>query len=282
MLPIASESKAFVHFDPAFVHLDPFCVYKSLSFASTIHSTSYKMENRRKKYIRIEQFAESDEVFAILDSIESDTESDIENMLEDSDTEFVSDEPLPETLSDHKHIMIPEANVHVAGDGQPPRKKKKAGENGIKWQKKNSPHSREPCTLEATVLHEYEGEATPITVFSQASNAKPLINLLVEQSVIYAQQNGRPYDTTVEEMSAFIGMNYIMGINKLPKIHSYWETDSYIGNQAIKNIMPRERFKAILQNLHFTNNQTADISDKGKSKGYIACDFTSIYLFFKF
>ena len=44
------------------------------------------MDNWREKYVNIERLSSSD-IFALFDSIESDTERDIEN---DSDTEFVS------------------------------------------------------------------------------------------------------------------------------------------------------------------------------------------------
>ena len=43
--------------------------------------------DNRKKYIHIERKTGSNEIFATLDKIESETESDIENLLEDSDTE---------------------------------------------------------------------------------------------------------------------------------------------------------------------------------------------------
>ena len=55
-----------------------------------------------------------------------------------------------------------------------------------------------------------------------------------------------------------------MGINKLPSVASYWEVEQYLGNDGIKNVMTRQRFRDILQNLHFANNEKDDKSDKGK------------------
>ena len=43
--------------------------------------------NNGKKYIHIDRETGSNEIYAMLDEIESDTESDIENLLEDSDTQ---------------------------------------------------------------------------------------------------------------------------------------------------------------------------------------------------
>ena len=51
-----------------------------------------------------------------------------------------------------------------------------------------------------------------------------------------------------------------MGINKLPSVASYWEVEKYFGNDGIKNVMTRQRFQDILQNLHFVNNEKDDQS----------------------
>ena len=46
--------------------------------------------NNRKEYIDIDRETGSNEIYAMRDEIESDTESDIENLLEDSDTGHIS------------------------------------------------------------------------------------------------------------------------------------------------------------------------------------------------
>ena len=62
-------------------------------------------------------------------------------------------------------------------------------------------------------------------------------------------------------MRAFLGINYVMSINKLPTIISYWECGQYVGNKGIRNVMSRSRFEEILQNLHFSDNTKDDKSD---------------------
>ena len=52
-----------------------------------------------------------------------------------------------------------------------------------------------------------------------------------------------------------------MGINKLP-LEDYWSTDKCIGNEKIQNVMTRTSFQSILQNLHFSNNDNDDKTDK--------------------
>ena len=42
--------------------------------------------NNRKKYVHIDRETGSNEIFAMLDKTESETESDVENLLEDFDT----------------------------------------------------------------------------------------------------------------------------------------------------------------------------------------------------
>ena len=64
-------------------------------------------------------------------------------------------------------------------------------------------------------------------------------------------------------MKAFFGVNYMMALNQLPKLSLYWDSDVFIGNTGIQNVFIRERFKEILQNLHFADNTKSDKEDKG-------------------
>ena len=64
-------------------------------------------------------------------------------------------------------------------------------------------------------------------------------------------------------MMAFLAINYIMGINQLQTVQSYWDCGQFIGNEGIRNAMTRQRFKDILRNLHFSDNAKSDKNDKG-------------------
>ena len=46
--------------------------------------------DKRKKYYRIDQDTDADAIFAMLDEVGSETESDIEELLNDNDTEFIA------------------------------------------------------------------------------------------------------------------------------------------------------------------------------------------------
>ena len=53
-----------------------------------------------------------------------------------------------------------------------------------------------------------------------------------------------------------------MSISKLPNVKCYWSVDSYLSNNGVRNAITRNRFMNILQNLLFTDKQTADKFDK--------------------
>ena len=59
---------------------------------------------------------------------------------------------------------------------------------------------------------------SPIEIVSLVTGLEELLKLLVEQSNLYADQNGRNFTVTKEELKAYLGINFVMAINKLPKI----------------------------------------------------------------
>ena len=79
------------------------------------------MDNARKKYVNIERLSSGD-IFALLDSIESDDEGEIENIMYDSDTEFVAEDESvisiniirKEEIGDQSSsVSVPEASIHI-------------------------------------------------------------------------------------------------------------------------------------------------------------------------
>ena len=63
--------------------------------------------------------------------------------------------------------------------------------------------------------------------------------MIIVQSNLYAQQNDCEYQTNAKETMAFLGINYIMSINQLPTVQSYWECGQFIGNEGIRNIIDK-------------------------------------------
>lgn len=238
------------------------------------------MDNRKKHYVRITQSTSSDDIFALLDAVGSDEEEDIDNLMNDSDTEFFANEDESALLKedddvcdDETNILVPCANIYIVpsnkkdvddniNNQQPTSSKSKSNET-LKWKKSFKSHDKKKCSLEGTVKKIFPELVKPMEVYEQVLNLDILVELLVAESNLYAQQKGRKFLTNNEEIKAFLGINYFMGINHLPAISMYWDSDIFIGNTGIQNVSTRNRFQEILQNLHFTNNTSADTSDKG-------------------
>ena len=98
-------------------------------------------------------------------------------------------------------------------------------------------------------------------IFELVTGLEELIDLIVVQTNLYAQQKGRSFTIDNNELKAFLWINYIMAINKLPTIAEYWRVDNRIGNNVIQNAMIRNRFCETLQNLLFADNTEDDKTD---------------------
>ena len=78
----------------------------------------------------------------------------------------------------------------------------------------------------------------------------------------YDYQNVRNFTVTKKGLKTFLGINFVMAINKLPTIAEYWREDNLIGNDGIQNTMIRNGFCEIFQNLHFSDNRKDCKTDK--------------------
>lgn len=79
------------------------------------------MDNARKKYVNIEMLSSGD-IYVLLDSVKSKDKGEIENLINDSDTEFVTEnetaipnnDNMNEGNTDHNsYISVPEASIHI-------------------------------------------------------------------------------------------------------------------------------------------------------------------------
>ena len=96
----------------------------------------------------------------------------------------------------------------------------------------------------------------PLKVFEKLINLDELLRHLKLESERYAAQNGKTFEVCMNKLSAFIGVNFVMGYHKLPNLRSYWETRSTsLSVHFVANVMTRERFREILGNPHFSNNK---------------------------
>ena len=71
------------------------------------------LKNKRKNCVKLDRKTGSDEIFVLLDEVNSDLEEDIDKLMNDSETEFVLEESLKiESDSDDEplNLLVPEAN----------------------------------------------------------------------------------------------------------------------------------------------------------------------------
>ena len=142
-------------------------------------------------------------------------------------------------------------------------REKNRNSNEWVWQKQYNtfPLSESKLTIDGEVLLTFLNTPTPYDIFCKVVGWDDLVLLLKNESERYAQQNGRIFSTTTEEISAFMGVNFLMGINNLP-IREYWSTSEGLGNSLIQKVMTRNRFMEILRNIHLSdNNQTLPPKD---------------------
>ena len=219
-----------------------------------------------------------DEIYVLLNSIESD-EEDIENLMYDSDTEFVDrsvvenkdsdihvDEEPESTSKDAHSNLIPthlpiEAVVRQnipeeePSDDEPLITLAKQKEPVSKWRKRFAKTPLQPCSLkEEGVVNMQTKNVTPFEAFSRCIGLPGLLSAMKIESERYAAQNGRQFQISKEEFCAFLGVNLLMGINKLPIMKSYWSVDEGLGNSLIQKARTRARFLEILQNIYFADN----------------------------
>ena len=119
--------------------------------------------------------------------------------------------------------------------------------------------TKKKCTLEAEVLIDLDHGSTPFDIFQTVTGMNELREMETNR---YTTQKGLNFETVKNEMKAFLGVNFIMGINKLPSLEDYRSTDKCIGNEKIQNVTTRTRFQSILQNPHYFNNDNDDKTDK--------------------
>ena len=97
----------------------------------------------------------------MLDRIDSGRESDVDGILNDSDTKFVNDKPINKIVDDTYDILVSETNVQVASElGEPKRqdcevlqkRKKYQLIYDIKWISRKTCHPRRKCTLQVRCM----------------------------------------------------------------------------------------------------------------------------------
>ncbi|XP_056276028.1 piggyBac transposable element-derived protein 4-like [Pseudoliparis swirei] len=102
-----------------------------------------------------------------------------------------------------------------------------------------------------------------------------LFEHMVEQTNKYAlyrqRRSGKSdphwHPTDIREMTAYFGLNILMGINQLPDTGMYWASDIFIGNAGFKKTMTARRFEKLTQYLQLCDRETEPVRGE---RGYDA------------
>ena len=160
----------------------------------------------------------SDEIYALLNSIESDEEEDIKNLMNDSHTEFVDrsvfenkdsdmhmDEE-PETTSNVAHSNLIPTHVPIQpvvrqdvsqeelNDDEPLITLAEQKKPAWKWRKRFANTPLQSCSLKEEGVFNMQAEnVTPLEAFSKCIGLAGLLSMMKIESERYGAQNGRQF-----------------------------------------------------------------------------------------
>ena len=90
-------------------------------------------------------------------------------------------------------------------------KKKTSTTDEWKWEHKKKPTTKNECTLEAQVLVDLDHGSTPFNTFQTVTGLNELLEIIVTETNRYAIQKGHNFESTKDEMKAFLGINVLYG-----------------------------------------------------------------------
>ena len=107
-----------------------------------------------------------------------------------------------------------------------------------------------PARENLIALH---GDKTKFEIFSLMT--KGVYDIMAEQSLTYAQQNNYlDFNCSVEDYMAFTGILMLSGHRRQPRQELYWSLDPNFECPLVREAMPKKRFMALKQHLHFNDN----------------------------
>ena len=154
------------------------------------------MNNNRKIYFCVNSSISTDQIMALLDTVQSDNKDEIDKQINDSDMEIIALEDIELTDNpDNASFLTQEANAHVVDEGathtkelETNKKKKNTEENTRITQKWSvSPDSRENCLFDGEVSYQFDESASASYIYEQVINLYVLTGFVVQQSNLYSQ-----------------------------------------------------------------------------------------------
>ena len=163
-----------------------------------------------------------------------------------------------------------------AGDGRP-RGSLPATDppalSGMNWQPKDIPFTANPGPINGAAALDSDQPVDFLELFL----TDELLQNIADSTNLYAEQCMQTvFDSvplpnarikawkavTVQELKSFLGLLFLTGIMRKPELEMYWSTDEIMATPYFNKTMSRNRFQMIWRFLHFSDNETADASDR--------------------
>ena len=116
-------------------------------------------------------------------------------------------------------------------------------------------------TLTDFNVEEFSVHHGPTKDLGGQATSKDFLNLFIKDdyldeiarcSVAYACSKGdESFVTNWAEILAYLGLNILMGIHRLPQLDMSWDSDEFIGVEGFKKTIPKQRFKTLGKYSHF-------------------------------
>ncbi|XP_028403936.1 piggyBac transposable element-derived protein 4-like [Dendronephthya gigantea] len=132
----------------------------------------------------------------------------------------------------------------------------------FEWKDSLSSVNVEDFTADFGPCHGLGQDATPKDFFDLFFGDE-FLDHVVHATISYARSKGdQNFSTDRDEMSAFFGLNILIGINRLPRISLYWDSDIFLGNPGFKTTIPLRRFWILKKYFHISDPRQENATDK--------------------
>ena len=245
--------------------------------------------NIEKKYIEMEtrkRYNTEQAVDFVLTPGSDSEMSELEESEDENDEEVVSlREPIRQTVDDYdseeealieyakrsKRMEINDDDENDENENEDAEPSKNQGEqkpdHKYRWRKSEPPEVDTTFKGEDYSLPpDNVDELTPLDYFEMFW--KPELNeLLAEQTNLYSvQQSSKSIKTDKNEIEQLIGIQMQMSIVQMPRYEMYWANDTKI--PQVCEIMTKNRYKALRQYLHVSDNSKKDLEGNKYNKLY--------------
>ncbi|XP_039300249.1 piggyBac transposable element-derived protein 3-like [Nilaparvata lugens] len=162
-------------------------------------------------------------------------------------------------IPNHENVTPPEPRVEKASSSKQPKKNKKQNRNEMEWERKDIKPIHEKEWEIPDWLMNYGKD--PVGLFELFYDDE-IIQLICNQTNMYAAEKGLPSNYTAADIRCFIGILLTSGYCEVPRVKMYWEMKDDVWNKGIAEAMPRNKFLSIMRCLHVCDNNNLDKDTK--------------------